>query len=831
MELRADIDAIASRNAFVTPPGLMPIYGRDADLLRLRDLLKNRETRLVTILGPGGVGKTRLAIEAAKTFRGDFPGGICFVELIALSHATEVPREILKRTGVIGASPEAIPDILSQISSEAPMLMVLDNFEHVLDASPVIERLLEECQHLQVLVTSQARLRLPAEAVFELGPLSLPVSDHPSSDELQRSGATLLFMERARALRGSFTATDGSAADVVEICRNLDGMPLAIELAASRVNLLTPTAILARLQEHPLELTSSISGRPERHQHLRSAIRWSYSLLDAEEQQVYRRLSVFRGSFEIDAASQIAGPGETREMLDIIGSLVDRSFMRPSDDWETTNRFALLGAMRQFGAEQLIEAGETTRYRDRHLDWFLHQAEASETGLIGEDAAAWYQRMSADQSNHRAALEWALDQGYVEKSLRMASALWRFWVRGGLEENREWLKRALTLDGAASPATRAKAWHTLGNCELDLGDYSAARQSYLRGLEYVDSELDKSNFARSLNGLGLVSYFTGDYRAAERDHRLALDLRRTEKDITGIGNSLTNLGDVLLATGDLEEAERLHEEALLVRLDAADDNAVAYSLFNLGVVAERLGNFERSLLLMEDSLNRMDAVGDLLGKAYVLAEIGNVQLEMGAHQNAAIALRDALEIRRSLGDQRGVIECVERIAEIIALAGQAEEAARLFGAAAVHRQRLHAALPPSDQEMMERWLQTLEASLGTQEFENLAYAGRLMSAPAAASRALENVANLLTDGGRDEVKSDDVGLKGAVLSIREQEVLRLVAQGLTDQEIADRLFMSRRTATTHQTNIRRKLGAQNRAEAVAFAIRDGIILVPGASPE
>ena len=235
---------------------------------------------------------------------------------------------------------------------------MFDNFEHVLGAAPLVEELLENCPNLQILVTSQARLRLPSETVFELGPLSLPVSEHPSSADLQTSGATLLFLERARALRGSFNTTDESAADVARICRSLDGMPLAIELAASRVNLLTPTAILARLQEHPLDLTTSVDGRPERHQHLRSAIRWSYSLLDEDEQCAFRRLSVFRGSFEIETASRIAGPSESREMLDVIGSLVDRSFMRPSDDWETSGRFALLGAMRQFGAEQLIEAGE-----------------------------------------------------------------------------------------------------------------------------------------------------------------------------------------------------------------------------------------------------------------------------------------------------------------------------------------------------------------------------------------------------------------------------------------------------------------------------------------
>ena len=440
--------------------------------------------------------------------------------------------------------------------------------------------------------------------------------------------------------------------------------------------------------------------------------------------------------------------------------------------------------------------------------------------------------MSADQSNCRAALEWALEQGYAEKSLRMASALWRFWVRGGLEENRDWLTRALALDGPASPTTRAKAWHTLGNCELDLGDYPAARQAYLRGLEYVDSELQKADFARSLNGLGLVSFFTGDYRASERDHRLALDLRRGEHDLNGIGNSLTNLGDVLIATGDLEEAERLHEEALLVRLDTRDDNAVAYSLLNLGIVAERLGNFDRAMLLMEDALGRMERVGDLLGKAYVLAEIGNVSLERGALEEAAVSLRDALEIRRSLGDQRGVIECVERIAEILALSGHSRDAARLFGAAGVHRQRLHAMLVPIDQEMMDRWLQTLEEALEPGLFGNLTYAGGLMSSAAAAGSALEAIEHILSSRPRSDVDSTpEIGLKGAVLSIREQEVLRLVAQGLTDQEIADRLFMSRRTATTHQTNIRRKLGAQNRAEAVAFAIRDGIILLPGAAAD
>lgn len=830
MEQRATVEASAPHAGFARPIPLMPMVGRDQDLLWLEENLADRSTRLLTILGPGGVGKTRLAIEAVQSLDRLFPGGICFIELAALGHASEVPREVLKRIGVLGASTDAIADILVQYNRGEPMLMMFDNFEHVLGAAPMIEQLLEDCPGLQIMVTSQARLRLQAERVFELGPLSLPTSDDPTNEDLHQSGATLLFLERARALRGSFSIEDGSGADVARICRSLDGMPLAIELAASRVNLLTPNAILARLQERPLDLNTSTGGRPERHQHLRSAIRWSYSLLDEDERLVFRQLSVFRGSFSLETASHVIGLPESRDILEVVESLADRSFLRPSDDWETTGRFSLLGAMREFGAEQLIEAGEVNRYRDRHLDWFMTQAEASEDGLIGEDAPIWQTRMSADQSNYRAALEWALDQGYVEKSLRLAAALWRFWVRGGLEENRAWLERALALDGPASPSTRAKAWHTLGNCELDLGNYQAARSAYLRGLDLVDSEMQKIEFARGLNGIGLVSYFIGDYPAAERDHRLALDLRRAEGDVTGIGNSLTNLADAMLEMGAIDEAERLHEEALLVRLNAGDENAVAYSLFNLGVVAERNGNFDRSQLLMDDALTRMDAVGDLLGKAYVLAEVGNVRLEMGSLTESALALRESLEIRRSLGDQRGAVECVERIAEILALAQQPEEAARLFGAAMTHRQRLNAALPPAEQETLERWLQTLESSLETGMFENLAYTGTLMSPSAATNRAMESVDRILAATPVPvDSPVDAAAFKGAVLSIREQEVLRLVAQGLTDQEIADHLFMSRRTATTHQSNIRRKLGAQNRAEAVAFAIRDGIILPPAPS--
>jgi predicted ATPase/DNA-binding CsgD family transcriptional regulator len=801
---------------------LSSFVGRREELRRISSLLLEQGARLLTLTGPSGVGKTRLALHAAERLSSHFDHTVWLVELGPVDDPDLVGVTIAREIGVPSITAGPPEDAIITLIGERPALLILDNFEHLLDAATLIARLLLSCPNLHIIVTSQAVLRLSGEYSLAIGPLPTPAGAETRLADLESVEATTLFLERARAISQDYASNDADAPSIAEIARRLDGIPLALEIAASRANVLTPQSLLARLDRDLLDITERSRDRPQRQQTLRAAIAWSYGFLNQEEKTVFRRLSVFRGGFELDAATEVAGAGDPHAFLETLSALVDRSLVRRLTAGMAEERFSILTAPWEFAREQLSQSGDCALVCERHFTWFLGLANQSDIALIGPAQAEWVARLSREQGNVRAALGWAIGEGDADRSLALAAALWRFWsLRGNLDEARSWLSQALALPGSDESHHRARALHHLANITLDQGDFDAARVAYEQSHQLLAAGQEEPlAFARAFNGLGLVNYFQGDYAAAEDFHQRALAIRQEHGDQSGIGNSLTNLGDVALAQGDLATARALHEESLRVRQRLEDDNAIGYSLFNLGAVAFYEGNPEQADQCLVNALRLLDQTGDPGGKGYALHFLGRNAIERGDPSTAAAHLRDALQVRASIGTASGIIECLEEIAALAAAAGAPGDAAELAAVAIRERERHRVPMPPVDRSRFEAMLAAVQSTLGERSFGDHISAGRLIGLGQASSRAAGLAARIAQ---QPEPLARPAAGRSTLLSPREVEVLRLAAQGLTDQEIADVLFMSRRTATTHQSNIRQKLGVQNRAEAVALASREGLI--------
>jgi non-specific serine/threonine protein kinase len=507
---------------------LTPLAGREREVADLLGLIRRSETRLVTVSGPGGVGKTRLALQVAVEAANDYADGVAFVRLDPIRDPALVVATIAQGLGLREAGNESWFTRLTEFLSGREQLLILDNFEQIIGAASVVSNLLAVCPRLKVLVTSREVLRLTGEREFPLSPLGLPASDEVSVDAIAQAGAVALFVQRAQAANPTFRLTPDVAPIVVDICRRLDGLPLAIELAASRIKVLSPRSLLARLEQRLMLLTGGARDQPARLQTMRDAIAWSHDPLPPAEQALFRRLAVFAGGFTLDAVAEVAsfelrasGLGGSAPMaeplevgtapnskleasspklatLDGIASLIEKSLVRPMEDGAAGEpRFTMLETIREFGAAMLVAEGEAVEARRQHGRWMVDLAERAEPELVGPRQDEWLDRLEAERDNIRAALAWAIDERDAERAQRLAGALWRFWVtRGYLTEGKTWTERALAL-GDASPAVAAKAHHHLGNLALDLGDYELARAGYEAGLALWQAYGDRRGLASS----------------------------------------------------------------------------------------------------------------------------------------------------------------------------------------------------------------------------------------------------------------------------------------------------------------------------------------------
>ena len=669
------------------PASVDPLIGRGAEIAAVRGQLRRDEARLVTLTGPPGIGKTRLALAAARALANDFADGVVFVGLAPIADPGLVAITILQALDVHevgGASPA---DRLKQLLRQKRTLLVLDNFEQVIPAAPLIGALLESCPGLSVLVTSRLALHLRGEHEFPVPPLTLPepdadATDQTRLDELGEFSAVALFVARARAARPSFALTAENAPAVVEICRRLDGLPLAIELAAVRCKVLSPRAMLGRLDHRLRLLTDGARDAPERQRTLRAAIAWSADLLTPRERVLFRRLGVFVGGCTLAAAERVCDvDGDLDlDMLAGIAALVDQSLVQQRDGAGGDPRFVMLETLREYALELLDEAGERGMLQQRHAADVLALAEEAEPRLFAAERPGWLRRLSDDQDNIRAALSWALRQDDPALGLRLVGALWMWFLRRLLVEGRQWAEGLLALPGARPrSAARASALFAAGHFAWLQGDVPAMR-ARLEECVAIRRELgDASGLRLALPFLGLA--IDDDQAVARRLAEEGVSLCRSTGHAWNLAIGLTNLGRIEATWGHAAAAATPLTEATALFRSIGDDWLLALPLNSLGAIAARAGDHEQARAMFEEALPCFRAVEDRRNTAQALTNLGFVALAQDDLEHARSIFAESLTFGREHDDRFNTPACLRGLAAVALARGDAWRAARLYAAA------------------------------------------------------------------------------------------------------------------------------------------------------
>lgn len=721
------------------PIQLTSFIGRSREMAEVKQLLS--EGRLVTLTGPGGSGKTRLALQAAAELIESFRAGVFFVALAPITDPGLVASTIAQSLGIAETAGRSMVDGLTDYVQNKSLLLLLDNFEQVIAAAPLVAELLAACSELKILVTSREGLRISGERVYPVPPLALPdLTQLPSLASLSQYAGVELFIKRAQAVKPDFRITDETAPAVAEICYRLDGLPLAIELAAARIQLLPPRAMLARL-EHRLEfLTGGGRDLPARQQTLRHAIAWSYDLLNESEQALFRRLSVFVGGCTIDAVEAVAGDDSASvSLLDQLGSLLDKSLLREVEDTNGEPRFMMLEVLREFGLEQLAASGEQELIQHRQATFFLALAEQAEASFESAAQVQWMNRMEQEHDNLRAALEWSKTaEGTGEIWLRLAGTLGLFWeARGHFSEGRERLSAILSTGMAhGQTAARAKLLARAAELAYRQSDYPATVSFAEESLAIWRQLGDRQGVASALIKLANAATEKGDYATASGYLEEALEIWREIGDKHGIGRALISLGWSALRSGDHHLAHRRLEEALALSRELGDTRSMGFELSGLGEIALRQGDYPRATQLMEESLELRRQLGNKWGVGVSLGMLGWLAMRERDWNRAVARLGESLKVRQEISDKGGSAWCLERLAGIAIVQGQAEKAVRLFGAAAALRASIGSVIDPVDQASYERNRGSLRAKLGPERFKAAWDEGSAMTIEQAIAYAL-----------------------------------------------------------------------------------------------
>ncbi|MFL5804472.1 MAG: ATP-binding protein [Roseiflexaceae bacterium] len=720
--------------------------GREQELAAAGALLRQEGVRLLTFTGFGGVGKTRLALHVAADAQGAFGEGVCFVGLAPLTDATLVISAIARALGVKPEGSRPLIETLQDHLRASCLLLLLDNFEHLLDAAPLITDLLAACPRLKALVTSRAPLRIYGEQEFAVPPLALPkckpAAPSPFTN-LSQSEAVRLFAARARLVQPQFTLTDENIGAIVAICARLDGLPLAIELAAARSKLFTPQVLLAQLDRPLTLLTGGPRDLPARQQTLRGSIAWSYALLAPQEQALFTRLGVFAGGCTLEAISAVCqGAGDRAlEVLDSLSALLDHSLLRQECDPDGQSRFAMLETIRAFALEQLAVRGEAEEIKRRHAAYYLALAETAEPELWGTDRLVWIQRLECDQHNMRAALTWALSaQGDPVTGLRLAGALWWFWfMRSYINEARAWLSSALDCGGNAPPPVRAKVLPRAGILAWFQSDFAQAQMWCAEGLALCRELGDTMGLSYAFHGLGLVALDHGDPSAAEY-FAAGLELSQALQHIWGTAWSLLRLGQStwLFASNDSAWATKLLNESLGLFQLMSDEMGMAHALFVLGDIALGQGDVQSARAHYEQSLSLSRHCEEKGTAIWALRGLGQLGRHLALYQRAAEWYHESLALSRELREQRGIIVGLEGLASIVIRQGQAELAIALLAAADAMRDKISYPLIAAWRADYEDTLDLVRAGLDDTAFAAAWRAGRMLTTEQAltfASRA------------------------------------------------------------------------------------------------
>jgi predicted ATPase/class 3 adenylate cyclase len=781
------------------PVQLTPLIGREQEVATVCDLVRREDVRLVTLSGPGGVGKTRLGVQVAAELLDSFPDGVYFVALAPISDPAFVPSAIAQPLGLQETGSQPLIERLQEYLRDKRLLLLLDNFEQLLDAASLIAALLAVVPSLKLLITSRSVLHLSGEHTFPVPPLRLPDRKQlPSVEQLSQYDAVALFIARARAARPEFQVSNENAPAVVEICVRLDGLPLAIELAAARCAVLSPQALLARLNQRLKLLTGGARDLPARQQTLRNTIGWSYDLLDADEQTLFRHLAVFVGGCTLEAAEAVASELKIENeqlkndlsdrsfsilnsqfsILDGLTSLVEKSLLRQEEMEDGEPRFGMLETVREYALERLEESGEADALWRAHATYYLALAERAEPEFMGAQYRRWQLRLGVEHDNLRAALAWAVGREEAEMGLRLAGALARFWDdRGYLSEGRAWLAAALARPQAPPTLARAKALNSLGNLAASQGDDVAVQILLNESLALFRVLGDRRGSAATLVNMGIAAWRHGDYARATALLEESLTLYRDIGDADGHadalawlaavareqgdyaramalfeeclahwqergnkgdkGYALNGMGDAVLQQGDVGRAKVLYEEALALGREVENGQLIAFVLSNLGRVAHAQGDTVQARALLEESVAWFRDAGAGLGVAWGLPHLGRVVGTEGDAARATTLLREALIVQQRQGWNGVIPQSLEYIASLAARQDQPARAARLFGAAEALRTAQGAPLSPVERAAYEHDVAAACAQLDETAFAAVWAEGRGLTMEQAIAYALE----------------------------------------------------------------------------------------------
>lgn len=680
------------------PAPTTSLIGRQAESSALCQKLLSPEVRWLTLTGPGGTGKTRLALQVATKLVEQFGDGVFLVPLAPIQSPELVGPTIAEVLGVRETGDGHVLELLKEFVQDKHLLLVLDNFEHLIPAAPVVTDLLTTAPRLKTMVTSRTLLRMYGEYNYPVPPLSVPdLHEMPLPEQLLEYESCQLFVERARAIKPDFVVTSDNARAIIEICARLDGLPLAIELAAAWIGVLPPQKMLAQLGSRLQFLTRGARNLPDRQQTLRRTIDWSYELLDPTEQVLFGRLAVFADSWTIEAAGAVGTITGPVDVLNELEAFVDKSLVKQFEH-AGEPRFMMLETIREYARERLSHSGEASLIQHMHASYYLRLAEAMAPALRAKDQETWLEELEIEHDNLRAALRWARDNRDVETGLRLVGVLWRFWeTRGHVTEGRQYLEEVLSHSQGAAPALRAEA-HT---------------------------------------GAGTMAWHQRDYRQAIAHHQAALSLYQGLGDQSGVAFALNNLGVQAMDQGDHERAAEFLEQSLRLAQALGAKAIMLYPRHNLGTMAKRQKNYERAAILYEENLVLCRELGDPWLTAITLGDLGVVSRNLGDYERARRYFKESLILSRRIDDKEHFAEWLEGYAGLAAVQARPERAARLWGAAEALRETIGVPLALDEQGEYERNVAMTRNVLGEVAFASAWTMGRSMPLERVVIYALE----------------------------------------------------------------------------------------------
>lgn len=771
------------------PATLTPLVGRTRDVQEIAHILTEQSARLLVLTGPGGVGKTRLAIAVAQQLGQQWSDGALVISVAPVTTTEQVMTTVAAALGIRESRSDHIESAVIEYLRDRELLLVLDNFEQVLVAAPLLTDLLTHAPKLTALVTSRSVLGVYGEYVYPVPPMSVPDIENATMEAIEQSEAVQLFVSRVRSMRPEFGLNTRNARDIATICLRLDGLPLAIELAAARTSLFAVSTLAERLEKRLPVLESGLRNVPDRLRTMRNAIAWSYDLLTPYEQDVFRKLCIFVGGWNLDAAEILVlaerrdNPVAQAELIDAIESLVNKSLIQRIEvdhEWS----FRILQTLREFGLNELERKGDRALAETRHTEFILAFAERASPNLIGHQAVAWLNQMEMLYSDFQVVFERLMASSDDDMPLKLATWLWRFgYTRGHIYETQQWLERAL----ARSP-----------------------ERTSLR--------------AQALNAAGILSNMAGDHVNTRRFHGEALEIGRELGDENAKAMALFGLGDIATFDDDPGEAERIYLEAeqIYARLD--DARGIATAQTNLGNLYWSLGRLEEAININEAARRLYESAGDQRGMAWSVTNVGRLAGILHEHSRAALNLSQALELYDLLGDRSGIAETLEGFAYIAHSIHNDPLAARMLGSADHLRKELGYPVPQTDLPGYSQLVQDTAAAMGDLAFQKAWSDGEALPLEDAMQMAIDiripetpaEAASILRAPSQEA--AEQIGITD-----RELEVLERLGGGETDKEIADHLYISVRTVQSHVQNLLNKFEVSSRSAAVAKAFRVGLL--------